>query len=142
MTFNQNPLPVARLEMTIQSSFDDLERVVDQAEAFFSTHSEDEDLVYKAVLLASEAVTNAIEHGNESIVERKVEIVFEELAGAFIIEVEDEGEGFQRSEVEDPLDADNLLEDGGRGLFLIERMADEVRYEHGGRRTVIRFDRS
>ncbi len=127
--------------MTIQSSFDDLERVVDQAEAFFSSHTDNEDLVYKAVLLASEAVTNAIEHGNESILEKKVEIVFEELSDAFIIEVEDEGSGFMRSAVVDPLDEENLLEDGGRGLFLIERMADEVRYERGGRRTVIRFDR-
>ncbi|PIQ63162.1 MAG: anti-sigma regulatory factor [Bacteroidetes bacterium CG12_big_fil_rev_8_21_14_0_65_60_17] len=128
--------------MTIQSSFDDLERVVDEAEAFFSSHTENDDLVYKAVLLASEAVTNAIEHGNESILEKKVEIVFEERADAFIIEVEDEGEGFLRSAVGDPLAEDNLLEDGGRGLFLIERMADDVRYERGGRRTVIRFDRS
>ena len=68
--------------------------------------------------------------------------MFEERADAFIIEVEDEGEGFLRSAVGDPLAEDNLLEDGGRGLFLIERMADDVRYERGGRRTVIRFDRS
>ncbi len=128
--------------MTIQSSFDDLERVVDQAEVFFSRYSEDDDMVYRAVLLASEAVTNAIEHGNESILEKKVEIVFEERLDAFIIEVEDEGKGFVRSAVVDPLDEGNLLEDGGRGLFLIERLADDVRYECGGRRTVIRFDRT
>ena len=51
--------------------------------------------------------------------------------------VEDEGEGFEREEIADPLASENLLEDGGRGIFLIERMADEVIYENGGRRVGI-----
>lgn len=128
-----------RLDLTLQSSFDDLEQVVDVAESFFSSRSSDDDFVYKAVLLASEAVTNGIEHGNRLDESKTVKLAFLALSDAFEIHVEDEGEGFVREQVADPLEEENILGDGGRGIFLIERLADEVRYENGGRRVVIRF---
>jgi serine/threonine-protein kinase RsbW len=53
--------------------------------------------------------------------------------------VEDEGEGFVRRDIPDPLSAEHLLDTGGRGIFLIERMADEVRYERDGRRVGMIF---
>jgi len=128
-----------RLDLTLQSSFDDLEQVVDVAETFFSSWSSDDEFVYKAVLLASEAVTNAIEHGNNLDETKSVKVVFLARPDAFEIHVEDEGEGFVRAQVADPLEEENILDDGGRGIFLIERLADEVRYENGGRRVIIRF---
>lgn len=128
-----------RLDLTLQSSFDDLEQVVDVAESFFSSRSSDDDFVYKAVLLASEAVTNGIEHGNKLDPSKTVKLAFVALEDAFEIHVEDEGDGFERDQVADPLEDEHILDDGGRGIFLIERLADEVRYENGGRRVIIRF---
>ena len=48
----------------IFSTFDELERIVDEAESFFGSCFTEDEKVYVGVLLASEAVTNAIEHGN------------------------------------------------------------------------------
>lgn len=129
--------PENRYELTIQSTFDDLENVVDQTEAFFSEHSDNPEFIYTAVLLASEAVTNAIEHGNKSNASRKVRITFLNREKDMEMRVEDEGDGFVREDIPDPLSEENILDDGGRGIFLIERLADEVRYEQGGRRVVI-----
>jgi serine/threonine-protein kinase RsbW len=127
--------PIQRIE--IASRFEELDMVVDAAEAFYKSCFEEDDRVFTGVLLASEAVTNAIEHGNKSDESKQVIIEFRHQAGRSECWVEDEGDGFDRDEIADPLASENLLEDGGRGIFLIERMADEVIYENGGRRICI-----
>lgn len=134
------PVP-KRLDLTIHSNFDDLERVVDETETFFSALSDNGDFIYTAVLLASEAATNAIEHGNRLDSSRMVSISYVQKSGTVEMHFEDEGDGFNRADIPDPLSDENILDDGGRGIFLIERLADDVRYEKGGRRVVIVLNR-
>ena len=124
--------PSRRIE--IASRFEELEQVVDLAEAFYASCFNNDDKVFTGVLLASEAVTNAIEHGNNYDESKQVLIEFLLQNGRAECWVEDQGDGFDRQAVADPLASENLLEDGGRGIFLIERLADEVIYEKGGRR--------
>ncbi len=120
--------------MEIASRFEELEQVVDVAEAFYKSCFDEDDRIFTGVLLASEVVTNAIEHGNDNDPSKKVVIEFKKKSGRSECWVEDEGAGFDREAIADPLASENLLEDGGRGIFLIERMADEVIYENEGRR--------
>ncbi len=129
---SESSSPFQRIE--IASRFEELEMVVDAAEAFYKSCFEEDDRVFTGVLLASEAVTNAIEHGNANDESKQVVIEFRHQGSRSECWVEDEGEGFEREAIADPLASENLLEDGGRGIFLIERMADEVIYENGGRR--------
>jgi len=111
-----------------------LERVVELAEEFVSAHVFDDELIYKIVLLTSEAFTNAIEHGNHLDPEKKVTVEFSAEPDCIEIWIEDEGNGFVRKKIGNPLDRENLLDDSGRGIFLIEQMADKVVYEGDGRR--------
>lgn len=113
---------------------------MDEAEAFYKACLSDEEKVFTGVLLASEAVTNAIEHGNASDPAKKVIIDFRLNGTQAELWVEDEGDGFNRDEIANPLASENLLEDGGRGIFLIERLADGVKYEKEGRRIGIFFN--
>lgn len=131
----------SRLQLVLPSVFDRLEEVVDATQALMDAHGVDDDLAYRVVLLATEAVTNAMEHGNELDADKSVRLDVEVEPAAITIVVEDEGPGFDRSAVENPVAPDNLLAEGGRGIFLIEHMADEVRYEDHGRRVHIRFSR-
>lgn len=114
---------------------------MDETETFFSALSDDGDFIYTAVLLASEAATNAIEHGNQLDASRTVSITYIHRDATVEMHFEDEGDGFNRADIPDPLSDENILDDGGRGIFLIERLADEVRYEKGGRRVVIVLER-
>lgn len=127
--------------MILKTSFDELERVLDEAQSFFSRCTEDEELVHKIMLLTSEAVTNAIKHGNAFDESKSVMLEFRCGNSLLEVWVEDEGEGYQRSDVADPLTDDHLLSEGGRGIFLIEELADEVRYGKSGRRIGMIFDR-
>ncbi len=129
------------LQIVCSSEFDHLDQIVDETEAFTAPLIDDEELAYKVVLLVSEAVTNAIEHGNamDAGKQVKLDVVIDDSRAK--ITVEDEGEGFKREEIQNPTDEPNLLMDDGRGIFFIEEMADKVDYELNGRRIHIYFRR-
>lgn len=137
---SDDPVP-DRLRLVMASEHLQLERVVDLAEEFVSAHVADEEFVYRVVLLTSEAFTNAIEHGNELDPEKKVTVEFNAEDDRIEVWVEDQGGGYDRKEVKDPLDEANLLSNRGRGLFFIETMADEVHFEDSGRRVGMIFHR-
>lgn len=92
-------------------------------------------------LVLSEAATNAIVHGNENNPGKKV--VIEVFSGddKIVFTVSDEGQGFDPSSLPDPLSEENLLKQGGRGVFLIEQFADEVEYRNEGSTVVLTFNR-
>lgn len=128
------------MHLEVQSTFDVLEDLIDRAQAFFGAHVGDEDLLYRIVLLASEAATNAIEHGNQLDPSLKVQIWFAIRDGQAAVVVEDEGGGFNPKRVADPLAADHLLDDSGRGVFLMNELADHVEWDREGRRVSLYFD--
>lgn len=125
------------LDLILASDPGLLDRFIDRVDAFLSRQLEDEEFVYQVVLLTSEAVTNGMEHGNLYDAEKKVFVSLRVNAADVVLRVSDEGAGFDREEVDNPLEPQSLLEDGGRGLFLIETMADNVVYEDGGRTIIL-----
>lgn len=129
------------LVLTIPSELAQLEAVVDATQAFLSAQLDDEDLGYRVLLLVTEAVTNAMEHGNQLEASKVVKLDVRIDPSAVAVTVEDEGAGFDPKRVANPLDTENLLVDSGRGVFLIATMADDVQYENEGRRLRMRFNR-
>ncbi len=106
-------------------------------QAFLDEHVPDEDLGFRVALVTSEAVTNAIEHGNALVASRSVHLRIDVQPGGVQVEVEDEGEGFNPAFVPDPTRDGALMAEGGRGLFLMQQLADQVRFEQEGRRVVL-----
>ena len=88
-------------------------------------------------LAAIEAGTNAIKHGNKEDPNKKALLLFCLDDDKLTIIIEDEGDGFTRREVADPLDPENLLKSSGRGIFLMEAYMDSVIYEAEG--TIIKM---
>ena len=87
-----------------------------------------------AVALA-EALSNAAVHGNQLRPRSYVSVVIEVVPRRrAVVEVKDHGAGFDASELDDPTDASRILAPGGRGVFLMRRLVDEVEYGDGGNR--------
>jgi serine/threonine-protein kinase RsbW len=87
-----------------------------------------------AVALA-EALSNAAVHGNKlrprSVVTVSVLVKPRQEA---VVEVKDGGAGFDASALQDPTEASHILAPGGRGVFLMRRLVDEVIYARPGNR--------
>ena len=121
------------VEMVLETDFSSVERVVDDTSAFLEDRIEDEDLAYRIVLLATEAVTNAIEHGNKMDRAKQVFFRMDVLENRVEIVVEDQGSGFDPTKTDDPTESEHLFREGGRGLLFMEEMADDVQFEKDGR---------
>jgi serine/threonine-protein kinase RsbW len=92
-----------------------------------------EDSEFEIEVALYEALANAVEHGCEHDPEKRVGIVVacEEHKGMVII-VRDPGTGFDPDAIPSPVVGENIFADSGRGIFLINRLMDEVRYEKNG----------
>ena len=97
----------------------------------------DEDIIFDIYVGFEEALRNAMIHGNKSAHDKKVTIETEIEGNRVTILVEDEGEGFDPTSLPDPTLDENLLKESGRGVYLINHLMDEVRYENGGKRVVM-----
>jgi len=86
----------------------------------------------RVLLGVSEAVSNSIIHGNKNDCSKKVFIRILYSENKLVITVRDEGSGFSLNTVEDPTQPENRNKENGRGLYLIQQIADEVYFYHGG----------
>lgn len=80
----------------------------------------------------SEALANAMIYGNGSDPDKRVRVEVELSPEAVALQVRDEGEGFDAGVVPDPTLPENLDRPGGRGIFLIRELMDEVQYSPPG----------
>jgi len=89
----------------------------------------DEIQFHKLMVSLTEAVNNAIIHGNKSDETKKVSVQCELKPGWLVATVADEGKGFKPEKVRNPLSKKNLLRANGRGVFLMRTLMDKVEYD-------------
>jgi serine/threonine-protein kinase RsbW len=92
------------------------------------------------VLTVCESVNNAIVHGNNEDAAKFVDIRLERINNELVIEIEDEGIGFNILEVPDPTESDNIKNESGRGIFIIKNLADHVEFQNNGSLVKIKFN--
>jgi serine/threonine-protein kinase RsbW len=80
-----------------------------------------------------EALANAIVHGCRNDPSKKVEfcVSCDESRGLLIV-VRDPGPGFDPASIPDPVTGQNVYSEHGRGIYLVNQLMDEVRFERGG----------
>ncbi|ALD22150.1 ATP-binding protein [Hymenobacter sp. DG25A] len=99
-----------------------------------------EDDIYGNIMVAvTEAVNNAIRHGNKFDKDKNVFLSLQMGQDKVKFEVEDQGEGFDYTNLLDPTAPENLENPGGRGIFLIRHLADEVEFSKEGRHVQLTF---
>jgi serine/threonine-protein kinase RsbW len=94
----------------------------------------------KIMVCAMEAVNNAIIHGNKSDKGKYVKIKMENEGDELTIYVEDEGPGFNPSEIPDPTKPENIEELAGRGVFLMSKLADKIEFSEKGNIVIMHFN--
>jgi serine/threonine-protein kinase RsbW len=91
-------------------------------------------VLFALKMAIEEALVNAIKHGNKNDHTKSVLVEASFSPQQAEICIEDQGPGFERSSVPDPLADENLEKPSGRGILLIESYMTEVQWENGGRR--------
>lgn len=101
-----------------------------------------EERLHDLSVVLAEALSNAAVHGNglesEHVVDVRVKV---EPERHIVVEVRDRGRGFDRGSLGDPTRTDRVLEDNGRGVFLMDRLADDLEYNPTGNEVRLTFSR-
>lgn len=85
----------------------------------------DEERFINFQIAVSEALVNAIVHGNKLDSGKKVHINILVEEKKMTVKIKDEGEGFDFNSLPDPTIGDNIYKEHGRGIFIIKSLVDE-----------------
>ncbi len=99
----------------------------------------DDDIYGNIMVAVTESVNNAIRHGNKFDKDKNVHLRLSVEPSVLRFEVEDEGAGFDYANLPDPTAPENIENPGGRGIFLIHALADEVHFLEDGRKVQLLF---
>lgn len=90
----------------------------------------------------TEALSNAMLYGNNSDPEKSVRVEVTIRVEELSVRVTDQGVGFDPAMVPDPTLPDNISKSGGRGIFLMKALMDEVQFNKRGNSVtmVLRFE--
>ena len=126
-------------KINFESKPENLTLVENLIDEICKTQDVTEDNYGNILIALTEAVNNAILHGNKCNPTKLVNVNIETSQGAMSVTVEDEGEGFDFNSVPDPTAPENLEKPTGRGIFLMRNLADEVEFSADGRRVELTF---
>lgn len=77
-------------------------------------------------IAVTELVNNSIIHGNKFSPNKTVTIEAVLYEDRLTLSVTDQGKGFDPRKLANPTDPENLWKQGGRGIFLVKNLIDEV----------------
>lgn len=121
--------PPKNFEIVIPSSLDQIEYIEEQSEKAAGKMKFSEDEKDSLAIAVTEAVNNAIIHGNKKDGKKTVTVRFEFEGKKLTVRIRDQGKGFTPENVSDPLAPENLLKESGRGIFILSSLMDDVQYE-------------
>jgi serine/threonine-protein kinase RsbW len=102
-------------------------------------HSINAELYGNILISLSEAVNNAIIHGNKNIIHKETLVKASFVKDVLVFNVTDQGEGFNFLDLPDPTHPENLEKPQGRGIFLMNHLSDNVVYKEPGNSVEISF---
>ncbi len=98
------------------------------------------DDIYGNIMIAiTESVNNAIIHGNAGDKSKNVELSCAIEDNVVVFYVTDEGSGFDYTTLPDPTAPENIDKPGGRGIFLMKALCDELQFQEEGRKVKLSF---
>jgi serine/threonine-protein kinase RsbW len=119
-----------RIQLNLPSSFDLLDVVQVVSDRLSAIAGLDEDSTHWISVAVRESVINAIKHGNREDQAKHVTVDFHLVPRVhpreLVVEVLDEGAGFDPEAVANPLDPENVLKASGRGIFFMRNFMDDV----------------
>jgi serine/threonine-protein kinase RsbW len=128
-------------QLVLDSSMDSIEAVEELITGIRDTHKIPEESFNGIWIALNEAVTNAIKHGNQYDPQKKVLLTVETKQNRYIcFTVKDEGNGFDPDALPDPTRPEKIAEPNGRGVFLINKLADTVHFSEKGSIVEMCFD--
>ena len=126
--------------LVIKSDVSELKKVEKFLIDIFNDYNFEKKYFNKIYLCISEAVVNAIKHGNKNDLKKYVSIAVDCSLLDIKVQIEDEGDGFDINQVKDPTSKENLNNESGRGIFIIRKLSNQIEYNEKGNRIQFKIE--
>ena len=133
--------PEIERQLALRDRFADVSRAQTELESAARERRYDRTSIFAIKLALEEALSNAFKHGNRNDPGKEVRLRFTVATDTIVIEVEDQGEGFDLSTVPDPTATENLEIPCGRGITLMRAYMSEVSFQPPGNRVRLVYTR-
>src|SRR5437660_265014 len=108
------------IRMSLSSRFENIEMAQHLCGKLLEGWDLSEETKHWILMALREGLANAIKHGNEQNLEKRVHLEMNVSGDTLRIQIQDEGRGFDPQKVEDPLAPENRLKTSGRGIFYLK----------------------
>ncbi|MTB51980.1 ATP-binding protein [Lewinella sp. W8] len=125
--------------LTLASDPRNINKVEQYVNQIASRYKLDKEKHANLLISLTEAVNNAIIHGNKQDRSKTVSIKLAQTRSGLAVRVSDQGCGFNYDKLPDPTSPERLCECGGRGVFLMNQLCDKMRYINGGSTVEMQF---
>ena len=126
-------MPQKDVILELPSALSSVAELDDFVNQLMHRHHLNEEVQGNLLVSLTEAVTNAISHGNQFDAEKSVRVeVYREKTQLKVLVI-DEGCGFEPDSIPDPTQGEALEKEGGRGVFLMKLLSDKIAFHDKGR---------
>ena len=131
---------LVKVDMTIPGDINAISPVIEKVLAVVTEMGCAAGREFEIELVLYEALTNAIKHGSAHDPSKQIQccVACDHTRGMLIV-VRDPGPGFDPASIPNPVVGQNLFSTSGRGIYLINQLVDEVRFEKGGTEIYMRI---
>lgn len=120
------------LKYKIRSTIENLRVIENAIDDLCMKFSINHDYYGNIMVSVLEAVNNAIVHGNDLNPKKKVHVVFDINNDVLEVTVADQGKGFDPATIEDPTSPENIERVNGRGVFIMTKLSDNIKFKESG----------
>ncbi len=128
-------------KLSIPSDFGSIAKVETLVDSVCERLSVKEDYYGNVLIAVTEAVNNAMEHGNKMRNDLSVDVHVGDKETDFCFNVRDRGTGFDFNNLPDPTAPENIEKENGRGIYLMKSLAEAVEFEDDGTSVSIYFSK-
>lgn len=128
------------LKISIPSISENIRIVESFIDNIKESYNINDDIYGNIMIAVTESVNNAIIHGNENNKNKSVDLqLVQEGKDTISFTISDEGKGFDHNTLSDPTSPENVDKPGGRGIFLMKHLSDELLFSDFGRTVTMTF---
>ena len=126
-------------EISFESVAENIHIVENLIDEICETLDVNEEYYGNILISMTEAVNNAMVHGNKLDSQKKVLVTVKTDDTSIHFTISDEGPGFDYDNLPDPTAPENIEKPNGRGVFLMKNLADGCNFEENGRAVELEF---
>jgi len=128
------------LELSMSSRPENINLVEPYVEKIQRHYKVNDEMCFNILIVLTEAINNCIIHGNQGDPNKLVQVRLQAKSRNLCFIISDEGQGFDPNALPDPTSPAYIDQPNGRGVFLMRRLSDQLKYSQEGRCVEIHFN--